>query len=345
MSKSPVRFSVIGLNHGHIHAQARILVEAGAQLVSVYASEPELLAGFLERHPQAKAARCEAEVLEDPSVRLVASAAIPADRAPLGVRVMRHGKDFMSDKPGATTLEQLDEIRRAQAETRRIYSIFYAERLDNRASLKACELVRAGAVGRVVQTIGTGPHRINLPSRPDWFFNKQQYGGILVDLASHQMDQFLYLTDSASAEIVSSTVGNFNHPEYPGLEDFGDITVAGSGGMGYMRVDWFTPAGLATWGDARLFVIGTEGYIEARKYIDLAGRPGDSHLVLVDQKETRYIDCSDVKPDYGQRLVHDVTNRTETAMTQKHCFLATELTLRAEMGARRFGNLCGAEAP
>ena len=236
----------------------------------------------------------EREILEDPKIQLVVSAAIANERAPLGVRVMRHGKDYMADKPGITTLEQLEEVRRVQAETKRIYSICYSERLENRATVKAGELVKAGAIGRVVQTVGLGPHRINVPTRPAWFFVRERYGGILCDIASHQFDQFLFFTGSTKAEVVASQVANVNHPQHPGLEDFGDALVRGDGGSGYIRVDWFTPGGLETWGDGRLTILGTDGFIEIRKNIDLAGREGGNHLFLVDQKETRHVDCTDV---------------------------------------------------
>ncbi|HXW04750.1 MAG TPA: Gfo/Idh/MocA family oxidoreductase [Vicinamibacterales bacterium] len=329
-----IRFGVIGLNHGHINGQTTAVIRGGGDLVAVYAKEPDLLAAFAKRFPQARVAGSEREILEDKNVQLVVSASIPDERAPLGIRVMQHGKDFMVDKPGITTLEQLAEVRRVQAETRRIYSIMYSERLENRATVKAGELVRAGAIGRVLQTVGLGPHRLNAKTRPAWFFERARYGGILCDIASHQADQFLFFTNSTRAEVVAAQAGNLHHPQYPGLEDFGDMMVRGNGGTGYIRVDWFTPDGLATWGDGRLTILGTDGFIEIRKNIDLAGRPGGSHLFLTDRKETRYIDCTDVELPYGGQLVDDVIDRTETAMPQAHCFLATELVLQAQKQAQ-----------
>jgi predicted dehydrogenase len=283
----------------------------------------------------AKVARNEREVLEDPSTQAVLSAAIPDERAPLGIRVMRAGKDYIADKPGLTTLDQLAEVRRVQAETKRIYSIVYSERFENRATVRAGDLVKAGAIGRVVQTIGLGPHRMNIPSRPPWFFDKARYGGILCDIASHQADQFLYFTNSTQAEVVASQVGNVHYPQYPAFEDFGDMLVRGSGGTGYIRVDWFTPDGLPTWGDGRLTILGTDGFIEIRKNVDIAGRPGGSHLFLSDQKETRYIDTREQDLPYGRQIVDDIVNRTDTAMTQAHCFLATELVLKAQANANQ----------
>ena len=330
-----IRFAAIGLNHGHIYGQTEAVVRGGGELVSFYAKEPDLAAAFTRRFPQAKLVRSEREILEDRTIQLVVSASIPDERAPLGLEVMRHGKDFMVDKPGITTLEQLADVRRVQAQTRRIYSILYSERLENRATVKAGELVKAGAIGRVLQTIGLGPHRVNPKTRPAWFFERERYGGILCDIGSHQFDQFLFFTGSARAEVVAAQVGNLAHPQYPGLEDFGDVMLRGSGGSGYIRVDWFTPDGLSTWGDGRLTILGTDGFIEVRKNVDIGGRPGGSHLFLVDQKETRYVDASSQELPYGAQLIDDVLNRTETAMSQEHCFLATELALRAQKDAQR----------
>ena len=330
-----IRFAAIGMNHGHIYGQTNAVIQGGGELVSYYAKEPDLAAAYGRRFPHATLARSEQEIYEDASIQLIVSASIPDERAGVALAAMRHGKDVMVDKPGMTTLEQLAELRRVQAETNRIYSVLYSERHENRGTVRAGELVKAGAIGRVVQTIGLGPHRMNAPSRPAWFFERARFGGILCDIASHQFDQFLFFTGSTEAEVVASQVANVHHPQHPAFEDFGDAMVRGNGGLGYVRVDWFTPDGLKTWGDTRLTVLGTDGYIEVRKNIDIAGRPGGSHLFLVDGRDTRHIDCSDVRLTYGERLVDDVLNRTETAMPQAHTFLAMELALKAQAQARR----------
>jgi predicted dehydrogenase len=329
-----LKFAVIGINHSHINSQVDAVLRGGGELVSVFAKEPDLVDAFVKRFPQAKRAREEKEVLEDKSIQLVLSSGIPVDRAPLGIRVMKHDKDYMSDKPGVTTLAQLAEARKVQAETKRIYSIMYSERFENRATVKAGELVKAGAIGQVIQTIGLGPHRITPASRPEWFWDKAQFGGILCDIGSHQADQFLYFTGSTRADVVSSQIGNVHHSDRPKFEDFGDVMLRGDRGVGYIRVDWFTPDGLSTWGDGRLTILGTDGFIEIRKNVDIGGRPGASHLFIVDNKDTRYIDTKDVVLPYGDQLVADVLNRTETAMSQAHCFLATELMLKAQAQAQ-----------
>lgn len=329
-AKNTIKFSVIGLNHGHIYGQTEAMLRNGGELVSFYAKEADLAQNFSKRYPQAKLAKSEKEILEDKAIQLVLSAGIPIDRAPLGIQVMNHGKDYMSDKPGIITLDQLAEVRKVQKKTKQIFSIMFSERFENKATVKAGELVKAGAIGQVVQTIGLGPHRMNIPSRPEWFFDKKYYGGIICDIAAHQVDQFLYFTNSTEGEVVCSQVGNVHYPQYPNFEDFGDMTLRSRSGTGYIRVDWFTPDGLKSWGDGRLTILGTEGFIEIRKNVDIAGRDGGNHLFLVDGKETRHIDCSDVNLPYGEQLANDITNRTETAMTQQHCFLTCELALKAQ---------------
>jgi predicted dehydrogenase len=330
-----IRFSTIGLNHGHIYAQTEAMIRGGGQLVSFFAKENDLADAYSKKYPDAKRALSEKEILEDNSIQLVISASIPSDRAPLGIEVMKHGKDFLVDKPGVTTLKQLAEVRKVQKETKRLYTVMYSERVENGATVKAGELVKSGAIGNVIQTIGMGPHRINLPSRPQWFFDKKYFGGIICDIGSHQCDQFLFFTNSTKAEVLSSQTGNVHYPQYPSFEDFGDLTVRGDGGAGYIRVDWFTPDGLNTWGDGRLTIMGTDGYIEIRKNVDIAGREGGNHLFLVDKKETRYFDCSKEPLPFGEQFVSDVANRTNTAMSQEYCFLATELALTAQEKAQK----------
>lgn len=338
-TRPTIRFAAIGLNHNHIYGQTRALLDAGAELVAVHAEEDDLVAEYQKSFPQALRVADKRAILEDRSIQFVVSATIPDIRAATAIEVMRHGKDIMVDKPGVITLEELAAVRKVQQETGRIFSVCFSERFENRATEKASQLVAAGAIGRVVQTVGLGPHALRNNPRPDWFFERKRYGGILCDIAAHQCDQFLHFTGSTQAEVVASHIGNFGNPETPELEDFGEVMLRGNGGTGFVRVDWFTPKGLGTWGDGRLTILGTEGYIECRKYVDVCGRQGGDHLFLVDGKGQQYIDCKTQELPYGPRLIQDVLNRTETAMTQQHCFLATELALKAEAMAVRVGDI------
>ena len=311
------------------------VIRGGGEFVSLRQRTRTVLVRFARRYPQAKLAASENAVLEDPSIQVILSSIIPLERAPLGVRVMKHGKDYLVDKPGIITLEQLAEARKVQKETKRIYNIMYSERFENKGTVKAGELVMAGEIGKVIQTIGIGPHQVNPKTRPDWFWDKKRFGGIICDIGSHQFDQFLYFTGSTEAQVVSSQVGNVFHPDHPQFEDFADVVVRGNGGMGYVRNDWFTPDGLGSWGDGRLTILGTEGYIEVRKNIDV-GLPdhAGNHVYMANNKGVQVIDASKGPLPFGELFVNDVVNRTETAMTQAHCFLATEIALKAQHNAQ-----------
>jgi predicted dehydrogenase len=335
-----LKFAAIGLDHRHIYEMTGHLLEQGGECVGYWTEgEPAPLPGFVRRFPHIPRVADTSCLLEDPTVQLVLTAAVNCDRAGIAIAAMRHGKDVMSDKPGCTTAEQLAELRRTVAETGRIWSVNYSERFQVRAVTRAIELVRAGAIGRVVQTVGLGPHRLNRQLRPAWFFQRDRYGGVLCDIASHQVEQFLTFTGSTDAEVVASAVGNFANPTDPELEDFGELLLRSDRAGGYIRVDWYTPDGLNNWGDGRLTILGTDGYIELRKYIDIAGRPGTDHLFLVDNKQTRYIDCSDADLPYAANLAADVLDRTERAMPQAHCFKVMELALKAQAMAARLGHL------
>ncbi len=327
----PVQMAAIGLNHNHIYGMLGMLLAEGAELHAVHAPELELQQQFSQQFPQAKVCQDSEEIYESTEIDLILTAAIPCERAEIAIRAMQHGKDVLSDKGGMTSLTQWAEVKQVQADTDRIYAIAYSERLGSRATVRALELARAGAIGQVIQTLGTGPHSLRAHNRPDWFFRKEAYGGILCDIATHQFDQYLSFSQESDPRILASQVANRAHPEYPELEDFGDVLVQGKHCSGYMRVDWFSPSGLAVWGDTRLFVLGTDGYMEIRKNIDV-GRSsirGD-HLYVVDGNSTQYEDCKNVELPYGRLFLNDIRNRTETAMSQDHCFEAMRLALEAQ---------------
>jgi len=325
-------FSVAHLDHGHIYGQTNGLRDAGATLKSVYDPDPERVRKFVETYPGVQVAASLDEILADPEIQLVNAAAIPNERAAIGIRVMEAGKDYFTDKSPFTTLRQLQQAREVAARTGRKYAVYYAERLHNDAAWHAGELIEQGAIGRVLQVLNLAPHRLAKATRPDWFFDKARYGGILTDIGSHQVEQFLTYAGCADATINFARVENFSHPDKPGLEDFGEVSMTGdSGASFYSRVDWYTPEGLRTWGDGRTFIVGTQGSIELRKYLDVAREAPSSRLFLVNDDEEKEIECLDRSafPFFGQ-LIRDCIERTEHAMTQEHAFKAAQLSMEAQ---------------
>src|ERR1700742_1434658 len=338
-----IRFAVCGASHDHIHGMIGAVTRGGGELVAWWAGEADKQVEFSRRYPNAKVARSQDEVLHDPSIQLVLSSQVASQRSGIGVRSMRAGKDFLSDKPGITTLEDLALVRKTIAETGRIYAIMYSERLEVKAAVYAGELIKVGAIGKVIQTINIAPHQVIQRAgdngggvgRPRWFWEDVQFGGILCDIGSHQIDQFLFYTGSTSAEVVAAQVANIRHHDHPHFQDFGDMMLRGDKGFGYVRLDWFTPDGLGTWGDGRLFILGTDGYIEVRKYANVAVSPKGNNLFIVDKSRARTIDCNNGPLPFGSQFVADIVNRTHVAQDQAQCLLAAELSIRAQQSAQR----------
>lgn len=337
IGKGELFFAAAGLAHGHILAQTQGLENAGAECKWVWDSDPKKVEGFLARFPHAKRAESLAQILDDPEIKLVANASVPADRADFGIECMRAGKHVFVDKPPFTTLEQLERVKKTVRETGLKYMPYYAERVHNEAAEKADEIVKSGAIGDILQVLILAPHRLSKSSRPKWFFERERYGGILVDIGSHQFEQFLQFTGCESAEIVSARVANFGNPDTPQLQDFGEALLkTPTGASCYCRVDWFTPDGLPVWGDGRTFILGTKGYVEIRKYIDfsLGGNPPQV-LYLADSGGVRQMRCLGNGFPFFGKFVLDILNGTENAMSQSHAFAAAELALRAQIFAEK----------
>lgn len=328
-------FAAVGLDHGHIYGMCEGLMGAGATLKWVYDPDPAKVAEFRDKFPDVRVARAEDEILGDDEVRLVAGAPVTSERCALGLRAIEAGKDYFVDKAPLTTLDQLAAAREATARTGRKYAVYYSERIHVEAAVLAGQLIDQGAIGRVLQVMGLGPHRLGT-GRPGWFYEKEKYGGILCDIGSHNFEQMLHFAGAKDAEVGYSAIANYNHPEHPGLDDFGEASIVmDTGASGYVRVDWFTPDGLSTWGDGRTFVLGTEGYLELRKYANVGTDQGPGHVFLVDDKGEHHLVAEGKVgfPYFGQ-LVLDCLERTETAMTQAHAFKAAELSVLAQQGAR-----------
>ncbi len=325
-------FSVTGLDHGHIFGQTNGLLDAGATLKYVYDADAAKVDDFLKRFPQARAASSLEQILDDEETQLVASASIPCDRGPLGIAVMRAGKHYFTDKSPFTTLEQLAEAREVCAATGQRYMVYYSERLHNESSMKATELIQQGAIGKVLHVTNLAPHRMSRAARPSWFFEKDKFGGILTDIGSHQFEQFLTFAGAEDGVVESARVANFTAPEFPEFEDFGEASITlDTGASCYCRLDWLTPDGLRTWGDGRVFIVGTEGTIEIRKYIILARQEPANKIFLVNQEGEQEIDCDGTTGfPFFNEMILDLINGTETAMTQAHIFKAAELSMQAQ---------------
>ncbi|MFZ4519765.1 MAG: Gfo/Idh/MocA family protein [Microthrixaceae bacterium] len=330
---------VVGIEHLHLFELVGGLLDAGAELRCHAGEGDSLLDTFEAWQPSSR--RCRAEdVLADPSVDLVVVAGVPRDRAAVALAALVSGRAVLSDKPGATTPAQLDELRAAADAGGGRWWVLFSERFGVPAVEEAVRLARVGAVGEVVHVQGAAPHRGSLGLRPDWFFDRDRTGGILVDLGSHQADQFLAVTGAGErgvpVEVVSAATGNVAAPAYPGFEDVGEMVLAAGSVRGHHRVDYLEADGFPTWGDVRLVVTGTAGRLEVRTEVAEDGTAGSVGLWCCDHDGIRRTEVAG-SADWAERLLADLADGGERLMTRDHPFLVTELTLRAAAAARPWG--------
>jgi predicted dehydrogenase len=329
--KRSLNLAVLGIDHGHIFDMLDEMIIEGCHCNYFWTEgSPLTLKEFSKKYPNIKRVKNKSDILKDNSIDMVLISSIPKDRADLSIEVLNSGKDVMVDKPGCTTLNQLEDLKRTVKKTGKIWSVNFSERFHVAAVAKAEELVAEGKIGKVKQTIGTGPHRQGNYERPDWFYDRQSYGGIITDIGSHQIHQFLVFTNSNEAKINHALVENTTKKDKPGFQDFGEVNLTGNQGHGYIRLDWFTPDALPTWGDGRLLILGDKGYIEIRKYTDLAKSETGNHLYYANNEEVKYIDCSTVQLPYFRNLINDVLNRSETACSQELTYITMELAIKAQ---------------
>ncbi len=337
----PIRMAALGLDHRHIYGMSEGMLETGAELVCYWTDgAPQPLAGFTKRFPDVPRRDTVQQIVEDDSIELVLIAAAPADRAQLSLQAMRNGKDVMLDKPGCLNVAELSEIQACVAQTGRLWSVNFSERFEVPAATLADQLLAEGRIGDVVQTLSLGPHRLNAPARPDWFWTPELYGGILGDIGTHQIDQFLHYANVNEAQIAFAAVGNFANPERENFEDFGEVNLVSGRKQGYFRLDWYTPDALPNWGDGRLTILGTEGYLELRKYVDVGRSTATDQVYLVNKTECVQLDARRAGTPYFARLAADIRNRTQTACSQAHTLKVMELAIQAQRQAIRRGNLC-----
>lgn len=335
INNTPFRVCVVGLQHAHGKDIAKLLFDNGADIVSVYDRDSEKVEAFKKIYPDVKILDSEEEALKE-ECEMYVLAGVPSERAPFGIKALYSGKNVISDKPSVTNYKDLEALKKATKESGKRYFTYFGERLRVEASLYAEEIIKSGKIGRVVSIMGWGPHRLgDETKRPMWIWDPKTAGGVITDLASHQIEQLFFYSGAKTGKVVSSRTANYSHKEHPLFEDFGDGTILFDNGVtGYFRVDWLTPKGLSTWGDGRTIILGTKGYIELRKYVDVAKSSDKNNVYWVDEEGEHYQNATGLTGyPFFKKMIDDCTHNTDTAMNQDYIFKVLELTLDAQSKA------------
>jgi predicted dehydrogenase len=330
-----MELAVVGARHEHVLLQVFLLMAAGVELGPIHEPDDASFATFEKMFPDCRRVNTLDEILESDSIDLVTGAAIASDRAPLGIEVLRSGKDYICDKPGILDRASVDAVQRAIDETGQRFDIWFHERLSSRAALRALEIAKSGAIGDIVGCTVLAPHRLRASGRPDWFWDQKQAGDIITDIGLHHLDLFLELTDDAPLQIEWAMQDNVALTDHEGFADVATVVVSGPHFLGTIHVDWHSPESLGTWGDGRLFIRGNKGYVEARREIDIAGHDGANHIIWVDPDGIHREQVEEKDMTFAAEYVADLAAGTYAAMPKDRWRRATELALDASEMSRK----------
>lgn len=328
MDVSPT-FAVVGIEHLHLFEIVEALAAAGARCVAHSGDGP--LADMFASWQTDSTPCAESELLDRTDVDIVVIASVPDHRASLTCRALEAGHHVVSDKPGALSEGDVDDIVDAARRADRRWWVIYSERLGNRAMTEAIRLAVEGELGQVVGIDGWGPHSLFEESRPDWFWDRRRSGGVLIDFGCHQVDQFCSIVDPqgrGTVELIGAARGNVAHPDRPAFDDVAEITLGAPGVRGVHRVDVFSPAGLGTWGDCRLRIVGTDATAEVRANVDVGGQSGGEHLLVVDAASARRVVPPPVT-GWADLALADLADGTDSFMALEHVAQVTRLCAQA----------------
>jgi predicted dehydrogenase len=324
-----VGFGVVGLEHLHVFELVDGLCAAGA--VPIAHTAGDSLSDAYGAWQTDSVATDAAGVLADDRVQLVVLAGVPSTRADAAVAALDAGRSVLSDKPGATTSDQLERVRAAVAQSAGRWWVLFSERFGVPAVRVATTLARDGAIGEVVHVSGSAPHRGALDQRPEWFFDPGRAGALLVDLGAHQVDQFLASTGAETADVVGAASGNVAAPDHPAFHDIAEVTLAAGDARGHHRVDYLEADGFPAWGDVRLVITGTAGRLEVRTPV-VDGVAGAPELWCTDHDGHRRVDV-DPTVTWPRELLDDLADGGERLMSREHPFAVTTVCLSAAAGA------------
>ena len=325
----PPAFAVVGARHSHILGQAQALADAGACAAMIWEPDDRAYAAFARAFPDVERVHDLDVILCADAIGFVTAAPIAAERAWLGIQCLEAGKDYLVDKPGVLTRFELEAVQHACERTGRRFIVWFHERLSSPATLAALDLVHAGTIGDLVGCTILAPHQLRPSERPDWFWAPEFAGDIIVDLGSHHFDLLLEATGNAPLEVTSAVADCVHFSEHDGFLDLATVTVVGPNFQATIHLDWLSPDTLGTWGAGRIFFRGTRGYLEVRREIDLAGRPGSNHLLWVNESGSHREQWDGRTLRFASDYLADLASGAHTAIDPDRWRQASRLALDA----------------
>ncbi|MGQ9632259.1 MAG: Gfo/Idh/MocA family protein [bacterium] len=328
-----MKFGIIGCQHGHI-AQFidEMLAIPGTEFLGIVEDDPWLAESLSRRYDVPLLER--REDLLNLGVELVGSSARNDLKADLICYCLGRGLHVMVDKPLVITLGDLGRVMSAVEGSRAQLGLMLTERFNPPiAHLK--NLIDRGELGRIVHFTILKPHKIVASTRPPWHFVKSQNGGIIADLAIHDVDLLRWYL-GCEVKSFHAYESQYTLLDKPAFSDNAEIfLIMENGATAFLRPDWLMPDAYPTWGDGRIFCVGTEGCAEIRTTGDpFAGTPGEL-IVTTNKSAPRKITPDPVGRNLAQDFIDRIEGRGICLLTHSEIFKSTETTLRIAEGAKR----------
>jgi predicted dehydrogenase len=288
---APLPIAIIGAAHSHLdYVLDEVAAGGAARIVAVVEHDPARLASLRQRTGAPGYADHQAMLREH---RIAAAAVVTefGDRARIVADLAAQGILSIVDKPLAVRMADLDAVTTA-LRGRDLVALMLEKRFYP-VTLALRELVAAGRIGQIVAIHATGPHKLRPAGRPAWLFDQASYGGILADLAVHDIDLALLLCGAGSGQ-VSGWISPLAAPGTAAFAGFGRALVSCDGGPQIaIEVDWLQPDASPRHGDYAMRVTGTHGradalFAQARLVLETHAQPAQEVTLPEGQPPARF---------------------------------------------------------
>ena len=180
--------------------------------------------------------------------------------AAIAIEAANAGCHLICEKPLALTHKSLAEVYNAVKDNKVELFAMHSMRSEG-AFITAHNIYRNGYIGQAI--IANGRKSYKWGTRPDWFAERDTYGGTIGWVGIHALDFIHYITGLGFRSVMAMQ-GNFDHPSHKDCEDNCALVLEMSNGAhATISVDLCRPSSAPTHGDDWVRIVGTKGVLEA----------------------------------------------------------------------------------
>jgi len=255
-----VRFGFLGVAHFHSENYGRVIKELpNSEVVAVYEDDEKLGKEYAEKF-EIKYYSTPDDLLKRDDIDAVVITAENAKHHGLAIKAAEAGKHILCEKPIAVTVEQADDMVKKAEKAGVKFQTCFVMRYHS-TSILVKNLIEEGRIGKVLALVGTNKLNASLPLLRKWFTEPElSGGGAVMDHTVHLADLIRWYTKSEAAEVYTEIGRNVN-PDIKVEDNFLTMLKMQNGAIGHIDGSWSYAAGLYTWGDVTMEILGTDGVI------------------------------------------------------------------------------------